>query len=81
MPPLREPDEEMARPRIFHLVGGIFLGLLQRRMPVFCQGMAQMEQTVANRVSYRYRYDPDTGYRGPLPVWSADALRSGIIED
>lgn len=49
--------------------------------PYFVRGWAQMETTVANRVSYRFRYDPDTGYRGPLPVWSADALRSGIIED
>lgn len=31
--------------------------------------------------SYRYKLDPVTGEKGPLPVWSTDALKSSIIED
>jgi hypothetical protein len=29
--------------------------------------------------SYRYRFDPATGERGPLPVWSNQALRTSIL--
>ncbi|MBC7359302.1 MAG: ogr/Delta-like zinc finger family protein [Desulfacinum sp.] len=49
--------------------------------PYFTRGWNQMQATVAASVSYRYRYDPATGYTGPIPVWSKDALKSGIIED
>jgi hypothetical protein len=30
--------------------------------------------------SYRYRYNPETGASGPLPVWSKSALKGDIIE-
>jgi len=31
--------------------------------------------------SYRFHIDPTTGYSGPLPVWSSEALKGDIIED
>ena len=38
-----------------------------------------MMEQFAQNISYRYRYAPQNGESGPLPVWSADALRSGIV--
>jgi hypothetical protein len=31
--------------------------------------------------SYRYRLDPVTLENGPLPVWSKNALKSGIMSE
>ncbi len=31
--------------------------------------------------SYRYRIDPGTGEKGPLPVWSKYALRESILQE
>ena len=33
------------------------------------------------KASYRYRYDPQTNSDGPLPVWSAAAMREWIVEE
>jgi hypothetical protein len=40
-----------------------------------------MKDHYKQRASYRYRYNPENGAEGPLPVWSADALRDGIVEN
>ena len=32
------------------------------------------------RASYRFRYIPSSGEKGPLPVWSQDALKNRIIK-
>lgn len=47
----------------------------------FVKGWEHMEKTTAKSISYRHRYDPETGCCGPLPVWSVDACKSGIITD
>jgi hypothetical protein len=48
--------------------------------PYFVKGWEWMRKQFNQNVSYRYRYNPDTGESGPLPVFSKTALRGGIIE-
>jgi hypothetical protein len=40
-----------------------------------------MEGNYGLAVSYRWRFDPLTGQRGPLPVRSAGDLRGNIIPE
>lgn len=49
------------------------------RCEYFIRGWRWMLEKFNSTTSYRYRIDPTTGETGPLPVWSKDALKSGII--
>ncbi|MGP8242969.1 MAG: ogr/Delta-like zinc finger family protein [Bryobacteraceae bacterium] len=49
--------------------------------PYYVRGWAWMEGQYNVAASYRCRLDPATGEHGPLPVWSPQALRSGIVPD
>lgn len=46
----------------------------------FVRGWKWMLEKYEVCCSYRHKYDPFTGEKGPLPVWSADALKDGIID-
>jgi len=43
------------------------------------RGWAWMESHYGSKTSYRYREDPFTGEKGPIPVWSSSALREFIM--
>ena len=47
--------------------------------PYFARGWNWMREQFNVTASYRYRFDPATGERGPLPVWSKQALRTSIL--
>jgi hypothetical protein len=45
----------------------------------YVRGWVWMREHYNVTASYRYRVDPSTGESGPLPVWSAEALRASIL--
>lgn len=49
--------------------------------PYYQEGWDWMKTKYQQKASYRYRYNPQNGESGPLPVWSPDALKDGIVED
>lgn len=40
-----------------------------------------MQKKFQLELSYRHRYNPETGETGPLPVYSETCLKSGIVVD
>lgn len=49
--------------------------------PYFVRGWQWMEEKYKATASYRHRFNPFTGEKGPLPVWSQNALKENIIEE
>ena len=49
--------------------------------PYYVKGWDWMMSQFGQKCSYRHRYNVETGESGPLPVFSDDALRSGIVEE
>ena len=49
--------------------------------PYFIRGWAWMKEQYNAKASYRFRIDPTTGGKGPLPVWSKSAMRSSILQE
>jgi hypothetical protein len=49
--------------------------------PYYLRGWHWMKDRFNVVASYRYRYDPEQGVSGPLPVWSSTAHRDAIVTD
>lgn len=49
--------------------------------PYFRKGWDHMMDKYEVPASYRYRFDPENGSSGPLPVWSTSAHREWIVDD
>lgn len=47
----------------------------------YVRGWNWMMTKFNKKASYRHRYNPETGEKGPLPVWSANAHKDRIIEE
>ncbi len=61
--------------------GAIHLVCFNDECPYFRKGWAHMLEKYEVHSSYRYRFDPENGAEGPLPVWSPEAMRGLIVED
>jgi hypothetical protein len=48
--------------------------------PYYIKGWEWMKEQYNHHVSYRHRYNPETGETGPLPVWSENAMKNFIAE-
>jgi len=48
--------------------------------PYFVRGWDRIWNQMQTKASYRCRIDPKTGKAAPIPVWSYNALKDGIIE-
>lgn len=49
--------------------------------PYYVRGWKWMQERFQVSGSYRHRMDPVTGEQGPIPVWSANALRDRIVQE
>lgn len=49
--------------------------------PYYVKGWEWMKSQYDQKASYRHRFNPQNNESGPLPVWSPDALKTGIIEE
>ncbi len=49
--------------------------------PYFQRGWKWMQKKYNVKASYRFRYNPENGATGPLPVWTMTAGRGNIAEE
>lgn len=61
--------------------GNIHLACFNDECPYFVRGWKWMAEKYEAHASYRFMVNPLNGAIGPLPVWSAQALRDCIVED
>ncbi|MFH1575318.1 MAG: ogr/Delta-like zinc finger family protein [Acidobacteriota bacterium] len=80
-PHCSQPMVRWANPQQTSWSGAFQIVCFNDECPYFTRGWRWMLDHFQVTASYRYRLDPTTGETGPLPVWSKDALKSGIIAE
>ena len=60
--------------------GAIRLVCFNDECPYFVRGWELMMERQAVCCSYRHSIDPETGASSPVPVWSKEALKDGIVQ-
>lgn len=78
-PECNEPLAKWENPDLNSWSGEYQFVCFNDECPYFTRGWNWMREQFNVNASYRYRFNPETGERGPLPVWSKEALRTSIL--
>ena len=78
-PYCNEPLVRWATPMESSWGGQIHLVCYNDDCRYFKDGWDHMWTNYEAKTSYRFKFDPFTGQKGPLPVWSAEAMRQWIV--
>jgi hypothetical protein len=79
-PHCQSPLVKWANPSLTNWSGEFQFVCFNDECPYYVRGWAWMRERFNVKASYRHRLDPTNGETGPLPVWSAEALRSNILD-
>ena len=74
-----EPMPRWVNPQLSTWSGDFQYVCFNDNCPYFVRGWGWMLSRYNVTASYRYCLDPATGETGPLPVWSKNALKSGVL--
>ncbi len=80
-PHCHEPMRRWANPPLCSWSGAYQWVCFNDECAYFVRGWTWMRDRYNVNASYRHRLDPATGEAGPLPVWSAAALRERIVDE